>query len=328
MAARAAALDGDWRLVLKLLRLGARPEAPQGVLLTPLRRDDVALARKLLGLGVMPDAGGLASLLCDACSHGATQSAALLVDELGVAANVRNERDGDSGTDRALAWHCWATAEWLVVERGGLPAKPEAALGHLLDAADEPGAARVLAALRSRGSLSHQELLQAAVQRGNLRLCEELLAAMPAGALQATPPSQGGCGQLPFVDLALCHGHLRVALALLRHGVAPWDAMRAREDTRLHGGLCHATAAKVLALLPAPSSSEGAWSSAAAMDEDRTPDAAGASGDTFVGVFDSLAGSCGPKDPAAPTSAFEDLALLPLLQPNDDGDALAVWPLH
>lgn len=269
IAAHAAGLDEDWRLVISLLRRGAKPEAPQGVLFSPLRRNDVGLARKLLRVGVVVDRGGLAGLLCDVCAHGATSSAALLLDEVGVPVDALNNRDGDACTDRAIAWHCWPMAEWLV-SRGGTPAKPGNAVGHLLDAAGDPVAARVLEALLARGALLATAALAAAVQRGELRLVERLLAA-------EAPPAPAGRG---LVDLALCHGHLRVALALLRHGLTPVDAGRARLDALLHGGSSHPAAAAVIQLLPccmARSTAAGqcgaelrtAWPAA------RTPDAAG-----------------------------------------------------
>uniref|UniRef100_A0A7S4Q277 Uncharacterized protein n=1 Tax=Alexandrium monilatum TaxID=311494 RepID=A0A7S4Q277_9DINO len=177
MAARAAGLDGDWRLVAWLLRCGARPEAPTGVIFSPLRRGEISLARQLVQLGVRPCKSGLVSLLCDVCAHGATEAAAMLIDELDVPVNALNARDGDSCTDRALAWHCWDTAEWLVVAKGGIPAKPDSALGHLLDASGDPVAARVLGVMRAKGLLGTHSLLEAAVQRGDLALVEELLAA-------------------------------------------------------------------------------------------------------------------------------------------------------
>merc|ERR1711957_864654 len=91
-------------------------------------------------------------------------------------------------------------------------------------------------------------------------------------------PSQGG--SWPFVDLALCHGHLSVALALLRRGARPKDVWRARADVRFHGSLCLKVAAEVLQLLPTPPDPEGFH------DEERTP-ARTAFGDKFIGVFDN-----------------------------------------
>ena len=190
MAAHRATLDGDWRLVLELLRRGARPEAPQGVLFSPLRRSDVDLARELMRLGAVPDQGGLASMLCDVCSHGTTAAAAFLIDECHLDVNTRNERDGDTCTDRALAWHCWGTAEWLISSKGGRPAKVGASLHHLLDAADSKVARRVLDALRARGIIGSAELLTAAVQRGDVALCSELLSTWPR------PDSEDACGPL------------------------------------------------------------------------------------------------------------------------------------
>uniref|UniRef100_A0A7S4Q379 Uncharacterized protein n=1 Tax=Alexandrium monilatum TaxID=311494 RepID=A0A7S4Q379_9DINO len=313
MAARAAGLDGDWRLVAWLLRCGARPEAPTGVIFSPLRRGEISLARQLVQLGVRPCKSGLVSLLCDVCAHGATEAAAMLIDELDVPVNALNARDGDSCTDRALAWHCWDTAEWLVVAKGGIPAKPDSALGHLLDASGDPVAARVLGVMRAKGLLGTHSLLEAAVQRGDLALVEELLAASPSAG--RSPPASPGRGsrQLPLVDLALCHGHLYVAAALLRHGLRAHDPARARADVSLHaGGSRHRAAAEILALLPPappaepmlPAPASGCWSSTfghgyVEPEDDSTPAFSTASGDTVFGVFEGLL----PPEHAKPSGA-------------------------
>mmetsp|Transcript_1920 Transcript_1920/g.4232 ORF Transcript_1920/g.4232 Transcript_1920/m.4232 type:complete len:450 (+) Transcript_1920:46-1395(+) len=281
MAARAAGLDGDWRLVRWLLRNGARPEAPQSVIFTPLRLGDIALARELVHLGVQCSKSGWVSLLCDVCSHGATEAAEMLIDELGVPVNAQNECDGDSCLDRALAWHCWDTAEWLVMCKGGSPTKPGFALGHLLDSAGEAGAARVLGALRAKGLLSVDSLLEAAVQRGDASLCEELVRTS-LSSLQGKTGSQ-----LPIVDAALCHG------------LCADDAARARADTHLHGGVRNRPAAEILALLPPAAlgvaalpqglSKAEACPASRASEDERTP-SCNTSGDSFVGIFEGLVG--------------------------------------
>lgn len=236
MARRGASVDGDWRLTLRLLRLGAKAEDVQGALFAPLRCGDLGLARALVGLGVVPGSEGLASLLCDVCGHGATASAAFLLDELRAPVNGRSHR-GDACTDRAIAWRCWDTAEWLI-SRAGVPAKPHAALAGLLDVMASGaaraasvggmggvgravlgavGATRTLKALRASGAVSAEDLLTVGVQRGDVALVEELL---PGPGL-----SQEG-----LVDLALCHGHLRIAGLLLRHGFCARHPQQATSD--------------------------------------------------------------------------------------------------
>lgn len=176
LAARAASIDGDWRLVLWLLEAGARPESPQAVLLAPLRRGNVSLARQLLGAGASVDDTGLASLLCDVCASGSTSAAAFLIDELHASVDTPGARDGLNCTDRAVAWRCWETAAWLIEQRGGLPSDPCAALASVLDpAATDPQAAAVLSALRARGAIGQGELMAAAVRRGRRGLLAELL---------------------------------------------------------------------------------------------------------------------------------------------------------
>jgi len=137
------------------------------------------------------------------------------------------------------------------------------------------------------------------------------------------------------VDLALCHGHLSVALLLLRHGLRPQNAERARADLRLHGGLRHRAAAEILALLPpAPAGAAlppAAWGGTGLglEEDDNTPAYCAATGDTFVGVFDSSAAAVAPvemsaratacgtsasiADYAEAAGAAEELALVPLL---------------
>jgi len=175
IAARAACLDGDWRLVLWLLGSGVKTETPEGLLYLCLKQGKVALARELVQLGVRPDTNGLATLLCDVCTHGATQAAAFLIEELGVSAKAQTMRNGDSCTDCALAYRCWETAEWLVAEKGGVPAKLDAAIGHLFDAEGDPRAVRVFRAMHASGCLSLRDLLEASSQRGDIRLCRGLL---------------------------------------------------------------------------------------------------------------------------------------------------------
>lgn len=245
IAAHAASLDDDWRLVLSLLDGGAAPLWPHGVLFTPLRQGNVAMARRLLSSNVQCDAEGFRSLLCDMCSHGQLPAIALLLDEIGVPVNALNPRDGLTGTDRALAWHRWSTAEWLISERNGKPSKTEVALGSLLDAASDPCAGRVLNLLLDRKLLSIYDVLSAAVQRGDFNLCERLIAKMERPLASPVP------GRMELTDLALCHGHLRIAHMLLKKGVFPRNPSRARADAWLHGGAFHEVAAEILRLIPA-----------------------------------------------------------------------------
>mmetsp|Transcript_90143 Transcript_90143/g.179322 ORF Transcript_90143/g.179322 Transcript_90143/m.179322 type:complete len:500 (+) Transcript_90143:83-1582(+) len=199
IAARAACLDGDWRLVLWLLGSGAKAETPQGLLYLSLRHGKVALARELVRLGVRSDTSGLDSLLCDVCMHGATEAAAFLIEELGVSVNAQTTRNGDKCTDCALAYQSWETAEWLVAKKGGVPAKLDAAIGHLFDAAGDPRAVRVFRAMHASGCLSLRDLLEASSQRGDIRLCRDLLtvpgtvqqAALACATMHAGTPMVG-----------------------------------------------------------------------------------------------------------------------------------------
>lgn len=138
MAARAACLDGDWRLVLWLLGSGAKTEAPKGLLYLCLRQGKVALARELVRLGVRPDTNGLASLLCDVRTHGATEAAAFLIEELGVSANAQTMCNG-SWPKRVACQPSWtpplasAQCPSVAANHGGLVRKSAAeALGLLL----------------------------------------------------------------------------------------------------------------------------------------------------------------------------------------------------
>lgn len=185
IAARAACLDGDWRLVIWLLGSGATTQAPKGLLYLALKQGRVALARDLVRLGVRPGTKELAGLLFDVCTHGATEAVAFLIEELGVSGNVRSTHNEESCTDRALAYRCWETAEWLVAEKGVLPAKLDAAVSHLFDAAGDPRAARVFRAMHAVGCIGMMDLLEASSQRGDIRLCRGLLSAVPGSKEQA-----------------------------------------------------------------------------------------------------------------------------------------------
>lgn len=203
IAARAASLDGDWRLVLWLLGSGAKTEAAQGLLYLSLRQSSVALARELVRLGVRPDTDGLASLLCDVCTHGSTEAAAFLIEELGVSGNAQTMR-GDSCTDCALAYGCWETAEWLVAKKGGVPNKLDAAIGHLFHAAGDPTAVRVFRALHASGCLSLRDVLEASSQRGDIRLCRDLLTGtrVPGATEQAALPLSCSRADAPVAHMA------------------------------------------------------------------------------------------------------------------------------
>mmetsp|Transcript_119556 Transcript_119556/g.372507 ORF Transcript_119556/g.372507 Transcript_119556/m.372507 type:complete len:204 (+) Transcript_119556:723-1334(+) len=201
--------------------------------------------------------------------------------------------------------------------------------------------------MRAKGLLGHHSLLEAAVQRGDLALVEELLAASPgAGRSPPSSPGRGSGGQLPLVDLALCHGHLSVALALLRHGLRAREPARALADVALHaGGSQHRAAAELLELLPRgpPASSWRALDKASmelpvvagrapaaacahgGPEEDDTPAFSGTSGDTFFGIFEGLllpeqaapggaAGAAhqGPAGSRADASSCQELALATL----------------
>jgi len=257
IASHAAGLDDDWRLVLFLLAQGAVPVSPQGVLFTPLRQGNVELSRKLLNANVKCDKDCLSSLLCDMCSHGQLPSIALLVDEVGVPVNALNPRDGLTGTDRALAWHRWETAEWLISQRKGMPSQKEMALGNLMDASDEPCALRLLDLLLYKNVFKVHDVLSSAVKRGDLTLCHHLLARENIGEDASLFPS---CCPVVLVDQALCHGHLRIARTLLLRGIKPRNPAKCRADAKLHGGSCHQVAAQILQLLPAAPRQESATS--------------------------------------------------------------------
>jgi hypothetical protein len=246
IAANAASLDDDWKLVLFLLGQGASPVSPVGVLFTPLRQGNTALARRLLDAHVTCEADCFTSLLCDMCSHGQLPSVTLLIDEVGVPVNALNPRDGLTSTDRALAWHRWDTAEWLISKQNGMPTLKDVALGNLMDASNDPCAMRVLDLLLQRKLLDTHDVLTAAVHRGDFALCQYLLAKTK---LQEDTSLTSHPVQL--VDQALCHGHLRIAHALLSHGFKPRYPIRCREDATLHGGSCHRIATQILQLLPA-----------------------------------------------------------------------------
>lgn len=130
IAARAACSDGDWRLVIWLLGSGAKTEAPEGLLYLCLRQGKVALARELVRLGVRPDANGLASLLSD-CSHGATEAAAFLIEELGVSANAQTMRNG-SWQKRVTCQPSWTPPLASEKRQRSPPVAPAEALGLLL----------------------------------------------------------------------------------------------------------------------------------------------------------------------------------------------------
>lgn len=174
-----------------------------------------------------------------------------------VPVNALNPRDGLTGTDRALAWHQWEAAEWLISRRKGLPSQKEMALGNLMDASDEPCALRLLDLLLFRKVFNVHDVLSSVVQRGNLTLCQHLFAREnieeDASMFPASCP-------LVLVDQALCHGHLRIARALLLRGIKPRNPARCRADAALHGGSCHQVAAQILQLLPAAPGKEDAAS--------------------------------------------------------------------
>jgi len=247
LAARGATNDDDWRLVKKLLCRGAQLFSPQGVLFAPLRRNDLPLVRELLALGVDPGSEGFVTLLCDVCSHNAMGAAALLIDELKVPVDARNSRDYSNCTDRAIAWHCWAIAEWLVRERGGSPTRIDTALYHLLDAASDPRVVRILTQLLASGAIGARSLMLEVTKRGDISLCDSLLA---SSLVTATSLNLDDLRGESFVDLALCHGHLRLARTLLQRGFRSKDVARARTDAVLHGGPEHAVANEILLLLP------------------------------------------------------------------------------
>lgn len=248
IAAHAGGLDDDWKLVLYLLKKGALPISPQGVLFTPLRQGNIDVARTFLNANVKCDKDGFSALLCDMCSHGQLPSIKLLLDEVGVPVNALNPRDGLTGTDRALAWHRWVTAEWLISQRQGMPSQKEMALGNLMDASDEACALRVLDLLLSRMFFNMHDVLSSVVQRGDLNLCQHLLGRDKIEGDVSLLPS--GCPPA-LVDQALCHGHLRIARLLLLHGIKPRNPARCRSDAALHGGSCHQVTAEILQLLPA-----------------------------------------------------------------------------
>ncbi|CAE8591392.1 unnamed protein product, partial [Polarella glacialis] len=283
LAARAANLDGDWRLVTQLLSRGCQAESPEAVLHLPLRRGDVALGRHLLDLGINVNAETLVRVLCDICAHGVTKSAALLIDTLQVPVNSTSER-GETCTDFALAWHSWSTAEWLVTERGGAPANPSTALRVLLDSRGRDAEAeRLFARLRALGAFEERDLLMAAACRGDLVLLGEVLAACAEalGDVSCTPP---------LVDVALCHGHLEAALWLLRRGAVVQDIEQARADALMYSRTKPGLAAKVLAsLLPEKALGHFGGESAEHSDEELTPNATTA-GDTFSGLRPEVVG--------------------------------------
>jgi len=237
LAARAASFDNDWRLVLLLMQLGCRPESPGALLQAPLRRGDVELAKQLLR-SVEIHADSLVQLLCDVCAYGATNSAALLIDDVKVPVNARSQQ-GENCVDAALAWHCWETVDWLVSQRGGTPSNSCTALGDLLDARRDPHAACLFTKLRSIGCFPARDLLMAAACKGDKELLADVLVGR-SSALRA-----------PLVDLALCHGQLDAALWLLQQGLEVQDATQAKADAQLYGRSHPALAAKVLGAMDA-----------------------------------------------------------------------------
>lgn len=253
IAAHAAGLDDDWRLVLLLLTQGAAPVSPQGVLFTPLRQGKIELVRKLLNTNLKCDYECLSSLLCDMCSHGQLQSIALLLGECGVPVNVLNPRDGLTGTDRALAWHRWETAEWLISKQQGMPSQKEMALGNLMDASYEPRVLRLIDLLLFKKFFDMHDILRSVVQRGDFALCQHLLA---RENIQEDTSLFPVVYPIALVDEALCHGHLRIGRTLLIHGVKPRNPARCRADAALHGGSFHQVVAEILKLLPAASGAQ------------------------------------------------------------------------
>jgi len=221
--------------------------APQGVLFTPLRQNQIELAREFVALGVDVGEEGLAGVLCDTTSHGATGAALLLMDEMKVPIGALNARDHTNCTDRAIAWHRWETAEVLVMQRGGSPSKLSSALGHLLDSSSDQRVFRMLEALTAKGVFCSSTVMTQVIQRGDHALCEKLFFKSPSVS-KINDFIKSTCKN--FVDLALCHGHLRLALTLLQHGARAKDAGRARADVMLYGSADHSVLHEILSFLP------------------------------------------------------------------------------